>query len=844
VNSKALVPVIGASGSGKSSVVFAGLVPQLKDIGNEEIGCDLLATGFDDITFQVTPDSSCYKIFRTYRIINWCEYDGIAPPVVVSRDWDIWQAPNPGGSCNTRRPDGDDIPGNTDLYVYVKRHLNDNKPDTVWYDADNDPHNEFPDDTTTIDTIESFWWRVVSGGNDIRKEEYYEGNCSSWSFDGNQFDSDISGNIFQDDQDQRYGSFGYWKYTQHIVIYDSAPPTGEIVMEDTFFSTNNNDCQAPVEVSITYSDSCSSGEDRKIRFYLDLDNDGTIDETLSNQLRDFSYTGRYPEGNHRFILEVQDGCGNTSTTEQTFDVVDGLAPSPICYEDIIVELIPNEIDGPFEAATLAQAFIWATDFVASPIYDCNGQDANDRDNNGNLLVTQYSINRAGELPDRDSASVLVNCDDLEGGPVEVEIHAWDELGNHDFCRTNIIVQDNKDACTVPTDQIAIAGSIRMEDNTPLANIEVQIEGSENGIIYTDENGAFAYAMEGPIGNYVVRPMSTEDPLEGLTTFDLILIQKHILGSAAFTSPYQRVAADLDNNGNINILDMLRVKKLLLGIDTEIQNNSPWRFIATDYTFNDADNPTMEDYQESVRLDFDQDTMIINFVAVKIGDVNNSAFDDLAGRSLSKTPLIVKDQMLSPGASYTIPVYVEDIEAFAGGQFQLSFDQSFTKSIALKGGQIQAEDYLINQERGFLRVIWTKALQSRFFEDAPIFYVEIEVNRSISIRQLLQLSKEGFTNEIYRSNGEVLAPQLQFQQADAWNFRFQQNPFWSENSLLFSEPISGQVIFYDQQGRMLQQTDIEGTNVFTFSTSQLTGAGVYIVVVKSEGSTQVKRVILK
>lgn len=37
VNSKALVPVIGASGSGKSSVVFAGLVPQLKDIGNVEI---------------------------------------------------------------------------------------------------------------------------------------------------------------------------------------------------------------------------------------------------------------------------------------------------------------------------------------------------------------------------------------------------------------------------------------------------------------------------------------------------------------------------------------------------------------------------------------------------------------------------------------------------------------------------------------------------------------------------------------------------------------------------------------------------------------------------------------
>ena len=37
VNDKPLVPVIGASGSGKSSVVFAGLVPQLRNIGDVQI---------------------------------------------------------------------------------------------------------------------------------------------------------------------------------------------------------------------------------------------------------------------------------------------------------------------------------------------------------------------------------------------------------------------------------------------------------------------------------------------------------------------------------------------------------------------------------------------------------------------------------------------------------------------------------------------------------------------------------------------------------------------------------------------------------------------------------------
>ena len=57
VNSKPLVPVIGASGSGKSSVVFAGLVPQLRNIGNVEIisfrpgknPFDALAVAFNQI---------------------------------------------------------------------------------------------------------------------------------------------------------------------------------------------------------------------------------------------------------------------------------------------------------------------------------------------------------------------------------------------------------------------------------------------------------------------------------------------------------------------------------------------------------------------------------------------------------------------------------------------------------------------------------------------------------------------------------------------------------------------------------------------------------------------------
>ena len=55
----------------------------------ESNGCDLIATFVDDEQFDAVGETdACFKIFRTYSLINWCEYDGESLPVIVSRDWE------------------------------------------------------------------------------------------------------------------------------------------------------------------------------------------------------------------------------------------------------------------------------------------------------------------------------------------------------------------------------------------------------------------------------------------------------------------------------------------------------------------------------------------------------------------------------------------------------------------------------------------------------------------------------------------------------------------------------------------------------------------------------------
>lgn len=72
---------------------------------------------------------------------------------------------------------------------------------------------------------------------------------------------------------------------------------------------------------------------------------------------------------------------------------------------------------------------------------------------------------------------------------------------------------------------------------------------------------------------------------GISTFDLVLISKHILGITPLENPFQLIAADENNSGSVTSFDILEIRKLLLGIkDTLAAGN--WRYVP-DYCFADS-----------------------------------------------------------------------------------------------------------------------------------------------------------------------------------------------------------------------------------------------------------------
>lgn len=664
--------------------------------------CDLLAVSQKDVVFPASSDGSCYKILRTYQVMNWCEYDGQAAPITVSRDWDGWNGTNP-GRCSPL-PDGNDKPGDRPIYVIVKREYNDTLPDTVWYDADPYPDNAHPDNPDTKLVEEGFWWNVTSGGDDPREEAYYEGGCSTWAYDRNQNDSDIRGNLAEDDDDYRYGSFGFWKYTQHIAVYDRIDPKLSISAVDTFYTTSNTDCSGIATFAISVSDSCGNADIRTV-IQLDRFHDGTIDEDLTSDWQNGQLSGRFPEGTHRLRIEVYDGCGNEIIRNKVFYMVDGLAPAPVCTDGLIVELTGTDID-----SLPAIASVWADDLVASDIYDCNGQDSDQTDTFGNPLVTAYSINRSGQAADRNQRGLDFSCDDLEAVRVPVELHAWDEVGNHDFCETHIEIQDNSGVCA-PDSTMAMVAAVFTEEKQMMEGVELRISGDMEARVYTDKQGQYEMqAMK--IGQQIhIEPYKTGEPMNGVTSADYNIIRRHILRAEPLTSAYKILAADADQNGVIDLRDLIAVQRMILGHEKEWPYQINWRFVAAEYQFPSPGNPWLEPFPESVDYLAGEESPYYSgsFYAVKTGDLNGSARTNKTAeqepRSRQSFTIQLEPTMPDDKQVRDIAVYADELHRLDALQFGLSWDREKVEVLDISPGLIPKSALALFPDQGLLRSMW-------------------------------------------------------------------------------------------------------------------------------------------
>lgn len=188
--------------------------------------------------------------------------------------------------------------------------------------------------------------------------------------------------------------------------------------------------------------------------------------------------------------------------------------------------------------------------------------------------------------------------------------------------------------------------VRHPDDARVCNVTTSPSGKYSGTFHSDQVQIWAYhnGKKSTLKN-------ANDPLKmhydhtpcewrrGLSTFDLVLISKHILGVEPLNSGYKIIAADANKSNSVTTFDLIELRKLLLGIYDELPGQEqPWRyipeFIPQDYAtafnvnpfnINGGSQIIGANYLEQ-GWQFSATNLPMNkrgWDAIKIGDVNNS-----------------------------------------------------------------------------------------------------------------------------------------------------------------------------------------------------------------------------
>ena len=593
-------------------------------------------------------------------------------------------------------------------------------------------------------------------------------------------------------------STGVRKYTyqQIIKINDDVAPEVSFVGDTEFCSLSTTDCgSAAVNLPLSVSDACSA--DIQLEWTLDAFTDGDTDAFGTG-----TFAGIYPVGTHRLTYIVTDACGNATEEVIDFAVSDCIKPVAYCQDGLVVGIMQT-----------GMVTVWAVDFDAGSYDNCSDE-----------LTFSFSADPADDQR-------TFECGDL--GFINLKMYITDAAGNQDFCDVIMELQDNNGACPAPTNA-TIRGQLQTQ--TAQAVAEVQLEVSNYPAVMTDADGIYELVDIQQGSDITVVPTKVDEVRVGVTTYDLVLISKHILGTQPFDSPYQYLAADANNSETVSTLDIVALRKLILFINDTLPQNDPWRFVAADYTFPEVQNPWAEAFPELVNINnVSGEHANIDFTAIKIGDINSSYHQALAGsaaedRNGVATVLEIRDQRFEAGETVRVPVRLP--AATEGLQFDLQYAAELTLDHIEYGTATAAH---INAGADHVLVSWNGEQPAD-----ELFTMVFKATATGTLVDAFTLSERHFAAESYPVAGGVRDLQLAFVPSDATALQLDNypNPFYETTTLRFVLPTAGTATLrlVDATGRTVHTQTTEytaGEHTYRLRATDLTGPGVYRVLLATE-----------
>lgn len=818
------------------------------------LACERMQMTFTDQVINSIP-GACFKIERTWTIVNRCQYDSLQPLTVVPNPEPTTSADS---SANLRGPT-----------------VSANGTTGAWAPT----LTKISPTSTTATNFRSFW---------------------SANSNGYLYKQIIR---FVDYQDP---VFSHCPATA-LTFSDSTINSNELWNEDEWLdpTTARHDLSdIPVQLTTTAFDACR-GENISLNYLLFLDLDGNgeqetvikstqppafgkvnygnafntnyvggvplpfdertvpnnqkygfaLETTITNHQKtawvrwNTSQTptqysnAQLPRGHHKIIWTAEDGCGNTATCQYDFTIRDGLPPALACIGAPLLRKIGSDHTRQVELLEISH-------------------EATDNYSPSNRL--EYSLRRSGtgtgfpvDSSGQPNRSITFDCDDL--GLQGLQLWVRDQDKNASSCQVIVTLQDPDGICTeaLPT----VGGTITTALTAGVADVQVGISATHAGmppysaIVHSDSMGHYAFANGFPAGTaYTLTPTKDGNALNGVTTYDLVLISRHVLGVEPIASPYKLIAADANKSNSITALDVLELRKLILGIyETGLPNVKSWRFVSKSFVFPTPTNPFQTVFPETRSVASLASNQLPNdFMAIKVGDVDCSAMPRFSGlaedRAADTLWFEVAERTVQSGE--TVEVVFRAMEAVEGYQFTLDYPGLEVLGIQ-PGAAMQADNFAIFASRNAL----TTSFDAPKTATPAEFTVRFRVRQTGSLSQMLHLSSritpaEAYTTEtgVWSSGvGLYFAPITDSVHAFG-SLTCTPNPFLDQTTIKFRLPAATMATLrvFDAAGRAVYNRTADyatGFHTLVIHQSDLGGSGVFFCQLQTSGGSLVRKMVV-
>jgi len=542
------------------------------------------------------------------------------------------------------------------------------------------------------------------------------------------------------------------------------------------------------------------------------------------------------------LWSAEDGCGNWSTCEYLIRLEDCKQPSPVCINGLSTVVMP--IGG--------QVTIWAKDFDASSFDDCTPA--------ADLL---FSFSGDNYQP-----SFTYTCDNVPAFGVELSVNIWVADGgtddncnnqiswserNKDYCTTTIVITDNGGACD--TSGSILAGEVLTEDvqSVELVSVTLTSPGHVFPTYVTVEDGKYQFSNIILPEDYSINAERNDAPRNGVSTLDLVKIQKHLLGIEAISNPYDLIAADANNSQSVSAIDLVELRKMILGIYTEFPSNKSWRFVDKSFQFADPTHPwpfdEVIDVANMSSNQYDKD-----FVAVKVGDVNNTvqanAQQVLPRNGKGVVNFVASDRVVNVGEMVDVAISSSDFAAIEGYQFTLQ-----TQGLEFRGiesGIVNMTDENLGVFGSTITASWHKVGGVSASTSDVLFTLQFQATGAGKLSSMMTLNSKETQAEAYNTLDDIKDLKLTFRGAEHGAefalYQNEPNPFKGNTMISYDLPKAGKVTLtlFDVTGKVLMvkdQESVKGYNTISVSSKDIPSVGVLYYRLDANEYTATKKMII-